>query len=268
MRRRTTNPLQRFMRGGQGERLVVEIRGHELEIAAALAKRIEILMKAVPGIADVRLGREEGLEERTISIATSTRCRPRAPTRADIARHARDVRARPRRDATPSESGDEYDIRVDAPRGKIAHKTSQLGELSDLVAAGVIPLSAVAQDRRAVAAPARSSAKVRSACCRSSVGSVQRPLGAVVTDLEAAIAAIELPARIQHCRFSRRGHKNKRRRLRVLQIGIVLAILLVFAVMAVQFESLRHPLILMSAVPFGFVGVVGALWSRRARRSA
>jgi hydrophobic/amphiphilic exporter-1 (mainly G- bacteria), HAE1 family len=30
----------------------------------------------------------------------------------------------------------------------------------------------------------------------------------------------------------------------------------VFAVMAVQFESLRHPLIVMSAVPFGFVGVV------------
>ncbi len=29
--------------------------------------------------------------------------------------------------------------------------------------------------------------------------------------------------------------------------------------MAVQFESIRHPLIVMSAVPFGFVGVVLAL---------
>ena len=36
----------------------------------------------------------------------------------------------------------------------------------------------------------------------------------------------------------------------------MLALLLVFAVMAIQFESLRHPLLVMSAVPFGFVGVV------------
>src|SRR5690606_16704856 len=41
-----------------------------------------------------------------------------------------------------------------------------------------------------------------------------------------------------------------------LLVGIVLAILLVYAVMAVQFESLRHPLIIMASLPFGFIGVV------------
>src|SRR5690606_29465319 len=44
-----------------------------------------------------------------------------------------------------------------------------------------------------------------------------------------------------------------------LQVGIALAILLVFAVMALQFESTRFPLIVMMAVPYGFVGVVATL---------
>src|SRR5690606_29720339 len=44
-----------------------------------------------------------------------------------------------------------------------------------------------------------------------------------------------------------------------LTVGIALAILLVFAVMAVQFESLRYPLLVMIAVPYGFVGVVATL---------
>src|SRR5690606_28500627 len=68
IRQRTTNPLQRFMRGSQGERLVVEVRGHDLDHAAELSKRVEATLKAIDGIADVRIDREEGLEERTITV--------------------------------------------------------------------------------------------------------------------------------------------------------------------------------------------------------
>jgi HAE1 family hydrophobic/amphiphilic exporter-1 len=42
--------------------------------------------------------------------------------------------------------------------------------------------------------------------------------------------------------------------------GIVLAVFLVYAVMAVQFESVRHPLVIMVSVPFAFTGVALALW--------
>src|SRR5690606_28615157 len=68
IRQRTTNPLQRFMRGSLGERLVVELRGHDLDAAAALARTVEGVMRRIAGIADVRVEREEGLEERTISV--------------------------------------------------------------------------------------------------------------------------------------------------------------------------------------------------------
>ena len=42
-------------------------------------------------------------------------------------------------------------------------------------------------------------------------------------------------------------------------MGILLALFLVFAAMAVQFESLRQPLVIMAAVSFAFIGVAGAL---------
>jgi HAE1 family hydrophobic/amphiphilic exporter-1 len=44
-----------------------------------------------------------------------------------------------------------------------------------------------------------------------------------------------------------------------LLLGIVLSLFLVFSVMAVQFESLKQPLIVMVSVPFALTGVCAAL---------
>ena len=41
-----------------------------------------------------------------------------------------------------------------------------------------------------------------------------------------------------------------------MQLALILALLLTYLVMAAQFESLLHPLIILAAVPFGLVGVV------------
>lgn len=44
-----------------------------------------------------------------------------------------------------------------------------------------------------------------------------------------------------------------------LTLALLLAVFLVYAVMASQFESLLHPLIVMSSVPFAATGMIGAL---------
>lgn len=250
IRQRTTNPLQRFMRGSQGERLVVEIRGHELDVAAALAKRVEAIMKQTPGIADVRSSREEGLEERTVSVATE-RAADLGLTRADVARTL-ETYVLGRVATRLRDGGDEYDVRV-MLREEDRAQTAQLGELPILSARGVVPLSAVAElgVRRGPASIEREGQER----VLSLIGGLgDRPLGAVVADLERALATIERPAG-----FSIEVAGEAREQAKTfagLEVGILLAIFLVFAVMAVQFESLRQPAILMSAVPFGFVGVV------------
>ena len=45
-----------------------------------------------------------------------------------------------------------------------------------------------------------------------------------------------------------------------LLVGLLIAVFLVYAVMAIQFESFLHPLVIMTAVPFGFIGVALSLY--------
>ncbi|MCP3979999.1 MAG: efflux RND transporter permease subunit [bacterium] len=45
-----------------------------------------------------------------------------------------------------------------------------------------------------------------------------------------------------------------------LKLALALAIFMVYVVMAVQFESLRYPFVILLSVPLGVVGVVAALW--------
>ena len=253
LRQRTTNPLQRFMRGSQGERLVVELRGHDLETAAALARRVEAVMQAVPGIEDVRVGREEGLEERTVQVDTA-RAADVGLTREQVANTV-EAYVLGRVATRLRQGGDEYDIRVMLREQDRAH-TAQLGALPILSARGVVPLSSVAQI--GIQRGPGSIARQGQERVLSIVGGLgARALSDVVADLEEALAGVERPtgfsievageAREQEDAFSGLG------------VGIALAILLVFAVMAVQFESLRGPLLVMSAVPFGFVGVIATL---------
>jgi HAE1 family hydrophobic/amphiphilic exporter-1 len=250
LRQRTTNPLQRFMRGSQGERLVVELRGHDLEVAAQLARRVEAIMKSVPGIEDVRIGREEGLEERTIQV-DGARAADLGLTRPEIARTIETyvlgtVATRLR------QSGDEYDVRV-MLREADRTRTDQLGALPILSARGVVPLSSVAEigARRGPGSIAREGQE-RVLTIAGGLG--DRPLSAVVADLEDALDTIERPGGFSIAVSGEAEEQEKT--FSGLGIGIVLALLLVFAVMAVQFESIRDPLLVMAAVPFGFVGVV------------
>ena len=82
----------------------------------------------------------------------------------------------------------------------------------------------------------------------------ERSLDDVVGDLERALAEVERPAGFAIVVGGEA--REQEGTFDGLSVGIVLAILLVFAVMAVQFESVRYPLLVMVAVPFGFVGIV------------
>jgi hydrophobic/amphiphilic exporter-1 (mainly G- bacteria), HAE1 family len=253
LRQRTTNPLQRFMRGSQGERLVVEVRGHDLETAARLARRVEQVMKTVPGIEDVRIGREEGLEERTVEIDTA-RAADLGLTRAEIARTI-ETYVLGRVATRLRDGGDEYDVRVMLREADRA-RTDQLGALPVVSARGVVPLSAVAEigARRG---PSSIEREGQERILTIAGGLGDRSLSDVVADLEEALADIERPTGFS---IAVAGEtREQENAFRGLGVGIALAILLVFAVMAVQFESLRGPLLIMSAVPFGFVGVVVTL---------
>src|SRR5690606_39317294 len=82
--------------------------------------------------------------------------------------------------------------------------------------------------------------------------------GGVDRAIRARIADLELPE--GYAILCGGEEESIRENNRQLTIVIALAIFLVFVVMAVQYESLLNPLVIITAIPLSMIGVGGALW--------
>lgn len=85
----------------------------------------------------------------------------------------------------------------------------------------------------------------------------KRSLGDIVKDIEKEIAGIEIPSGLQVTMGGQT--EDQREAFFWLQLALALGIVLVYMVMASQFESLRAPLVVMFSVPFAFTGAIWAL---------
>src|SRR5690606_2119026 len=84
-----------------------------------------------------------------------------------------------------------------------------------------------------------------------------RELSAVVDDIAAMMATMALP---DHVLWAFGGDTvEMEEAFGSLGFALVLAVVLIYMIMAAQFESLVHPLVIMVTVPLGFIGVVWAL---------
>jgi HAE1 family hydrophobic/amphiphilic exporter-1 len=84
-----------------------------------------------------------------------------------------------------------------------------------------------------------------------------RDLGSILVDIRSKVEKIGFPRGY----FVEYGGEIKRMRETFLSLGaaFALAVLLVYMVMAAQFESLVHPFTVMFTVPLGLIGVIGIL---------
>ena len=81
-----------------------------------------------------------------------------------------------------------------------------------------------------------------------------KALDKVIADVQAKIAPIILPADYS---IKVAGEEQKRQEsMSNLRFALLLSIVLVYMVMASQFESLIHPLIVMLTIPFAIVGTI------------
>lgn len=81
-----------------------------------------------------------------------------------------------------------------------------------------------------------------------------RDLGSILNDIKARVDKMNLPSGY----FVEYGGEAKRMRETFVALGsvFILAILLIYMIMAAQFESLVHPFTVMFTVPFGLIGVI------------
>ncbi len=246
----SSNMMMRMMRGG-GERLTVEIRGHDLETADSLSKRVLAAMKGVEGVAHPWLNREDGKFEHTLRV-DRRRLAELGLSGADLAatveayvlgRVATRYRIR----------GDEYDVRVQL-READRELIEQLPQLPIVSPQGqVVPLGALATSGESLG-PSSISREDQERILSISAATSGRPFGDVARDVATALTRVEVPEGFS---VSLGGELEEQREVFLnLLIGVGLALFLVFTVMAIQFESLVQPLIVMTAVPFSLIGVL------------
>ncbi len=258
VRKRSQNMLMRLMRGRSGERLVVEIRGYALDTANALSKTVADVVRSVKGVSDVRIDRSEGLGERQVRI-DAARAADLGLARAEVA-DALETYLLGRVATKFRAGGFEFEVRVQLQETD-SRELSQLMTLPIVTGSGdTVTLGAIASVTSGEGPSEierEGQERVVAIYAGLEAGADARPLNEVADDVTAALATIERPAGFS---LGLAGEqKEQDETFGGLTTGILLALLLVFAVMAVQFESLVHPAIVMTAIPFGFVGVVVTL---------
>lgn len=246
--------IRRGSRSGGGDRLQVEVRGHEFDVLEDLANQVRSAMAAIPGVPDVQVSRQPGMPEMLVSVD-----RIKASTMglnvSDIA-DALETAVGGRRTSMYRQQGDEFNILVRLQeRDRL--KLSQVGKIPLTTVAGeTIPAETVVRMRRQEG-PVSIDRADQERIITVSGTLADRDLGSVMTELDAALRQISRPAGYE---FKYGGeYEEQQENFRELTFAAILALILVYMVMASQFESLRDPFIILFSIPLAAIGVVGIL---------
>ncbi len=234
----------------------VEIRGHELVTLKRVSREAEqLLADSVPGLVDVRSTLQTGHPEiqivykrdRLAEYGLSLR------TVADLVRNKVQGRI-----ATQFRKDDQMIDIVVRLREEDRLGIAELRGLIVNPGSGIaIPLSTVA-DLTINDGPSeiRRVDQQRTALITANIRNAD--LATVSAEIVAVMSDMSMPAGFS---FNIAGqNKEMKTSLNSLLLAFALALFLVYIVMASQFESLVHPLLIMMTVPLALIGVAVALW--------
>ena len=238
--------------------IVAEIRGYDLETASRIAEEVSEIIAATPGTRDVRIDREEGLPELQIIID-----REKASALGlNLAQIANTVQT--------NIKGTVASLYRDPKLGKEYNILVQLREIDrknllDLDRVFItsysnrqIPLSNIAKVVKAegqVRINRKNQERILNVLAQVS----GRPAGSVAAEIESEIRrTINVP---ENFSVEITGtYKDQQESFKVLFLALLLAVVLVYMVLAAQFESFLDPFIIMFSVPLGIIGVIWGLF--------
>jgi HAE1 family hydrophobic/amphiphilic exporter-1 len=237
--------------GHSDERVQVEIRGHDLKISDALAQRAKELILEVEGITDARLSIESGTPEELI-LVDRQKAADMKLTVSQIANMLQTILSGTRA-GNYREAGDEYGIRV---KLKDAGKL-ELNELLDLTLTNADGRPVVLRNVVQVKpwkGPVLIERKDQERVVTVTGNFAGRDMGSVLADIRESLRSIPVPQGFSIVLGG--DYEEQQKAFRELLLGFVLAIVLVYMVMASLYESLRDPFVVMFSIPFASIGVI------------
>jgi len=223
-------------------------------LRAHAARLADALEREVPGLRDVRSSLEEGSPEVQIHFRRDRA----AALDLDLDTVARNLRNQIRGEVATrlKEKDHQLDILVRSA-GAEEIEVAQVGSLIVGQAGGVpIPLSSVADVTTGIG-PSEITriGQQRAAVVRANLSG--RDLGAATRDIQRVLD--EFPAPPQLAALLGGQNEEIATSFRSLALAAFLAVFMVYLVMAIEFESFLHPLVILVTVPLGMVGTILAL---------
>ena len=246
--------LDRLLGGDEG--LTVEIRGPELATLDALADRVARSMADVPGITDVQRSIEAGIPQREIRVNREKV--------ADLGLSVRDV-TELLQTAVAGATAGEYRTGGNAYRIWVQLKDAEKRSMNEILDLTLTTASGEMVALRNVVATETSRGPVlidrkdqqRRETVQANVAG--RDLGSVARDVQTRLNRIARP--VGYDLAVTGNYEEQQKAFRELVVSLVLALILVYMVLACQYESLRDPLVVMFSVPLAAVGVLVSLFA-------
>ncbi|MEI9477306.1 MAG: efflux RND transporter permease subunit, partial [Deltaproteobacteria bacterium] len=249
--------VSRIMSFGADDPIDVEVLGFDLNTGTLLAREVEQILRGVRGVTEIQVGREEGLPEYQVRIRQD-----RAATLGLTTSRVANV-------VNTAIEGNESSIYVDPITGRenivrVRLSMQDRGRIEDLrrlpipvLGGKVVPLENAAELVR-VFSPTQIERKYQQRIVHVTAATVDRDLGSIAQEIEKKIAQMKIP---EGFTVSLKGARlEQQEAFRMLIFALVLAVVLIYMVLASQFGSLLHPFLIMFSVPLGFIGVVWALF--------
>ena len=245
--------LERVLGGDEG--LTIEIRGYELATLDALARSVAKSIVDVAGITDIQTSLEAGIPQQEIRVNRDKV--------ADLGLSVRDVTQLLQTAVAGSKAG-EYRAEGNSYRILVQLKDAEKRSLDEILNLTLTTASGdkVALRNIVTSEPSRGPILIdrkdqqRRVTVRANVAG--RDLGSVALDAQALLDQIPRP--VGYDLMVAGNFEEQKKAFRELVLSLVLALVLVYMVLACQYESLRDPLVVMFSVPLAAVGVLVTLF--------
>ena len=240
---------------GGGNNLEVKVYGNNFDETNIVSEKISLALKGIKGTKDILISRDREKTElqlvldnekmtsfglNTAMVATAIRNRINGVTATKY-----------------KEEGDEYDVIVRYDE-KFRQSTEDIANISIMTPQGkIIKLNEITELKRFYSPPnIERENKVRVVTVSSALSGTD--IGTVKAALETEIAKMDIPSDVS---IDYGGSaENMKDSFKSLIMLILLSLVLVYIVMASQFESLTEPFIIMFSIPFAFTGVFASLY--------
>ncbi|HRZ13919.1 MAG TPA: efflux RND transporter permease subunit [Candidatus Omnitrophota bacterium] len=250
----TGSMVNRMILGGGGKSIQIEIIGNSFEDTNMLAEKIKRIVESVPGAVDTAISRDASRPE--IKIAVD---RERAASLGlNMESVAKNIKTFIEGSSASKyrEKGRTYDIYV---RLEESSRT-RLEDVENLMltapATGKqVKLSSFARIYETTG-PLSIERKNRERVVRVEANTLNRSSGKIIEDIKREMARLTVPSDMI-INFGGEAEEQKKA-FADLIILLSLGIVLVYMVIAAQFESLLDPFIIMFSIPFTFTGVIWA----------